>query len=87
MGTRRELALCLTAPSAWPLRPDVACATGSVPLSLLLQVPKLPLPPPYQSNWTLQDGVAVDKDMYDTMVDMISKMNAAIDTLPDLSPA
>ncbi|KAL4451270.1 hypothetical protein ABPG77_009342 [Micractinium sp. CCAP 211/92] len=42
-------------------------------------LPKLPVPPPFEEGWKLQDGVAITKDLYDTLVLMINTMNAGID--------
>lgn len=33
-----------------------------------LQLPKLPLPPPFEEGWKLQDGIPVTRDLYDTLV-------------------
>lgn len=35
---------------------------------LPLQLPKLPLPPPFEEGWKLQDGIAVTRELYDTLV-------------------
>lgn len=35
---------------------------------LALQLPKLPLPPPFEEGWKLQDGIAVTRELYDTLV-------------------
>jgi hypothetical protein len=43
------------------------------------ELPKLPLPPPFEEGWKLQDGIPVTRDLYDTLVLMISTMNAGID--------
>ncbi len=44
-------------------------ALGSA--SPALQLPKLPVPPPFEEGWKLQDGVAITKDLYDTLVLMV----------------
>ena len=51
------------------------------------QPPILPLPPPFEEGWTLQDGIPVTKELYDTTYLMIKTMNDAVKTLkplPDL---
>jgi len=52
-----------------------------------LRPEKLPLPPePFEDRkWHLQDGFPVDVTMHGTLRDMLSQMNKAIETLPDLT--
>lgn len=50
-----------------------------------LKVPKLEVPPEWQPGVKLQDGLIVTKELDDTLRDMITHMNRAIDKLPDLS--
>ncbi len=52
--------------------------------ALLLQIPKIPMPPPYVKGIRLQDGLDVTEELHNTLADMLQHMNAAIDTLPDL---
>lgn len=52
----------------------------------VMKVPKMPIPPPFEEGWKLQDGVPVTRDMYDTVYDMLATMNAGIDTLQVLPP-
>ena len=53
--------------------------------SMHLQTPRIPLPPAFKDDWKLQDGQPVTRELYDTMVGMITHMNNAIDTLPELA--
>ena len=48
-----------------------------------LQTPRIPMPPPFQEGWTLEDSVTpVTQQLYDTVSAMLTQMNAAIDRLP-----
>jgi hypothetical protein len=55
------------------------------PLLLQPQVPKLEMPMPWRKGLRLHDGVVITQDLRDTLADMISHMNAGIETLPDLT--
>lgn len=46
-------------------------ASDAGPALPALQLPKLPLPPPFEEGWKLQDGVAITRDLYDTLVLMV----------------
>ena len=46
-----------------------------------MQVPKLPLPPPFEEGWVLQDGLPVGRQLYDTLLMMMNVMNAGIDVI------
>ena len=46
-----------------------------------MQLPKLPLPPPFEEGWKLQDGLPVGKQLYDTLLQMMNVMNAGIDVI------
>eukprot|EP00798_Chlamydomonas_sp_ICE-L_P020417 gene20417-27200_t len=52
-----------------------------------LKVPKLDLPPKEfkEGAWHLQGHEPVTKDMHELLTDMLTMMNKAIDTLPDLT--
>lgn len=50
-----------------------------------LKVPHLPLPPAWKDGWVLQDGLPITRELHDTLVSMLTQMNRAIDTLPDLT--
>ena len=54
-----------------------------------LKVPHFALPPqPFaEGAWKLQDGLAVGRDLHETLTDMLTVINKAVDTLPDLTPA
>lgn len=48
-----------------------------------VQTPRIPMPPPYQEGWTLEDGrTPVTQELYDTVSGMLQQMNTAIDLLP-----
>lgn len=49
------------------------------------QVPKLELPPEWRKGLRLHDGIVVTQELRDTLADMITHMNAGIETLPDLT--
>ncbi|KAF8072854.1 HPAT1 [Scenedesmus sp. PABB004] len=49
------------------------------------QVPQFPLPPPWEENVTLQDGVPVSRELHAVMTAMLTQMNAASATLPELT--
>ena len=49
-----------------------------------LKIPRIPLPPPWEDGWTMQDGMPFTQDLHVTMSDMITRMNSAIDILPNL---
>lgn len=51
-----------------------------------MQTPQVPLPPTFEEGWKLQDDQPVTRQLYDTMVDMIERMNSAVDELPELQP-
>ena len=55
--------------------------TPSVHPTLPPQLPKLKEPPPFEEGWVLQDGIAVTRDLYDTVTLMIKTMNAGIDVV------
>lgn len=55
--------------------------------SLLLQPPAVPLPPPYDPQYKLQDGKPVTQELYDTLTAMFKQMNDAINSLSPLTPA
>ena len=47
------------------------------------QTPRIPMPPPYQEGWTLEDSrTPVTQELYDTVSSMLKQMNTAIDLLP-----
>ena len=49
----------------------------------VVQTPRIPMPPPFQEGWTLEDSVTpVTRPLYDTVSAMLTQMNAAIDKLP-----
>lgn len=54
-----------------------------------LKVPSFPLPPqPFEAGaWRLQDGLMVGRELHETLTDMLTVINKAVDTLPDLTPA
>jgi len=45
------------------------------------------MPPPWVPGLKIQDGLPVTKQLHDTLEAMLRQMNAAIDTLPDLTHA
>ena len=51
-----------------------------------LKVPHFALPPqPWKEGaWKLQDGLAVGRDLHETLTDMLTVINRAVDALPDL---
>jgi len=51
---------------------------------LLLQPPTLALPPAFDTQFKLQDGKAVTRELYDTLTAMIKQMNQAIANLSPL---
>jgi hypothetical protein len=47
-----------------------------------------PPPQPWREGaWKLQDGLAVGRELHETLTDMLNLINRAVDTLPDLSAA
>lgn len=56
------------------------------PFPCLPQVPSFALPPqPFQEGkWKLQDGLAVGAPLHETLTDMLTIMNKAVATLPNL---
>jgi hypothetical protein len=42
------------------------------------------MPPPFVKGRRLQDGLEVTEDLHNTLADMLSHMNAAIEQLPDI---
>jgi hydroxyproline O-arabinosyltransferase len=44
----------------------------------VMNPPMFPLPPPYESGWTLQDDVAITRELHSTMTRMLQIMNNAI---------
>lgn len=50
-----------------------------------LKLPLIPEPPAWEESLTLQDHLPVTKELYDTVLDMITHMNEAVKTLPDLT--
>lgn len=50
------------------------------------QVPRIPLPPPFAEGLQLQDGKAVSRKLYDSLVAEVEQMNRAIELLPKLPP-
>lgn len=63
-----------------------SCGQVSFSLNIwcAMQTPRVPLPPAYREGWKLQDDQPVTRELYDTMVDMIDRMNRAVDDLPEL---
>jgi hypothetical protein len=55
---------------------------------LFPQVPTFALPPqPYREGaWRLQDGLPVGRSLHDTLTEMMTVINRAAATLPDLTP-
>ncbi len=51
---------------------------------LLLQPPTLALPPAFDTQFKLQDGKAVTRELYDTLTAMIKQINQAIANLSPL---
>ena len=51
-----------------------------------MQTPRVPLPPPWEEGWRLQDDQPMSRQLYDTLVAMITQINTAVDTLPELKP-
>ncbi|GBF92072.1 hypothetical protein Rsub_04419 [Raphidocelis subcapitata] len=52
-----------------------------------LKVPHFPLPPPWREGaFKLQDGLDVGRSLHETLTDMLTVINRAVDTLPDLTP-
>lgn len=51
------------------------------------QVPNFELPPqPWREGaWKLQDGLPIGETLHETLTDMLTVINKAVDTLPDLS--
>eukprot|EP00798_Chlamydomonas_sp_ICE-L_P022613 gene22613-29756_t len=50
-----------------------------------LKVPTLPLPPPFFEGIRLHEGPKAPQNLYDTEVDMVTRMNAGIANLPDIT--
>ncbi|EIE24619.1 hypothetical protein COCSUDRAFT_14028 [Coccomyxa subellipsoidea C-169] len=48
------------------------------------KTPRVPLPPAYREDWKMQDDQPVTRELYDTLVGMIERMNSAVDDLPEL---
>ncbi|MEW5298276.1 MAG: hypothetical protein WDW36_001419 [Sanguina aurantia] len=51
-----------------------------------LKIPLIPLPEPWHEGVLLHDGNIITKQLQETLVDMVTRMNAGIATLPDLRP-
>ena len=51
-----------------------------------MQVPRIPLPPPFAEDLQLQDGKAVSRRLYDSLVAEVEQMNRAVDLLTKLPP-
>jgi hypothetical protein len=49
-----------------------------------LKVPLLKLPPPLIDGLKMQDGMPFTQDLHNVLTDMLTLMNKAIETLPDL---
>lgn len=66
-----------------PARRPPRCAT---PRPAPCQVPRFALPPPWREGaWKLQDGLDVGRSLHETLTDMLTVINKAVDTLPDLT--
>ncbi|GFR47682.1 hypothetical protein Agub_g9430 [Astrephomene gubernaculifera] len=52
-----------------------------------LKLPTFPLPPEWTEGIVLQDGLPVTRELHDTVVDMLKRMNEAVAQLPDLTEA
>lgn len=61
---------------AWELSSPSPCQPLLQPSPCPLQLPKLPLPPPFEEGWKLQDGIPVTRDLYDTLVLVRSTCNS-----------
>jgi hypothetical protein len=46
----------------------------------------VPLPPPFEEGWRLQDDQPVTRALYDTLVAMLRQVNRGVDSLPELAP-
>jgi len=55
------------------------------PAEVALKVPTIPLPPPWEQDLLTHEGHPVSKEMHETLVQMLTRMNQAIETLDDLS--
>ncbi|KAL3161193.1 hypothetical protein ABBQ38_009560 [Trebouxia sp. C0009 RCD-2024] len=55
--------------------------------SMVITPPAVPLPPPYDPQYKLQDGKPVTQELYDTLTAMFKQMNDAINSLSPLTPA
>ncbi|KXZ54330.1 hypothetical protein GPECTOR_5g413 [Gonium pectorale] len=51
----------------------------------MLKLPAIPMPPDWYDGIVLQDGLPVTKELHDTVVDMLRRMNEAVAQLPDLT--
>jgi|MesohylFT_1024984.scaffolds.fasta_scaffold687959_1 hypothetical protein len=49
-----------------------------------LKVPLLKLPPPLIDGLKMHDGMPFTQDLHNVLTDMLTLMNKAIETLPDL---
>ena len=57
-------------------------ACSSLTTDMLVQTPKIPMPPPFQVGWHLHNHQPVTKELHETLVSMLTVMNAVIDDLP-----
>lgn len=51
-----------------------------------VQVPRIPMPPPFAADLQLQDGKAVSRRLYDSLAAEVEQMNRAVDLLTKLPP-
>lgn len=54
-------------------------------IKYVLKVPNIPMPPEYKDGWILEFDAPLTRKRHDVVVIMLTQMNKAINTLPDLT--